>query len=326
MRAILRGRGRRDGLALLFAVCLSGIASAQALPPAEAEAASRLLASPRHGEWVRFDAGGRDEVEAWIAYPERKDKAPVVIVVHEIFGLSDWARAVADQYAAEGFIAIVPDFLSGKAPDGIGGSAALGPEGARGAIARLDPAEIMKRLEGAAAFGTSLPSAAKSFGVVGFCWGGGVSFAWATQQPRLGAAVVYYGTSPAAAALASIKAPVLGLYGGADARVNATIPAAKAEMERLGKRYETEIYEGAGHAFLRQQAGQEGANLAAARAAWPRSLRFLREALEPRTSGPAGDAAALSAAFSAADDCLDACAPEDDRAAASSSMRGSGGS
>jgi carboxymethylenebutenolidase len=256
---------------------------------------------------VTYDAGGGDKVDAWVVYPERADKAPVVVVIHEIFGLNDWARAVTDQYAAEGFIAIAPDFLSGKAADGVGGSVALGADGARAAIAKLDPAEIVRRLNGAAAYATSLPSATKVYGAVGFCWGGGISFAWATQQPELKAAVVYYGTSPATASLSSVKAPVLGLYGGADARVNATIPDAKAELDRLGVRYETEIYEGAGHAFLRQQSGQNGANLKASQAGWPRSVDFLKEALEAKSMSSVSANSALLAAFAAADDCLDAC-------------------
>ena len=303
---------RRSALVISLALLVAFSASGQSLPPAEADVASRLASSPRHGEWVRYDAGMGDMVDAWVVYPERKDKAPVVVVIHEIFGLNDWARAVADQYAAEGFIAIAPDFLSGKASDGKGGTAALGgADAARAAMGRLDPAEVLRRLDGAAAYATSLPSATKAYGAVGFCWGGAISFAWATRQPKLGAAVVYYGTSPATAALASVQAPVLGLYGGADARVNATIPEAKAELDRLGKRYESEIYDGAGHAFLRQQSGQNGANLKASQAAWPRSVSFLRENLETKGMSAVNAEDALLAAFSAADDCLDACYMEE---------------
>jgi hypothetical protein len=123
---------------------------------------------------------------------------------------------------------------------------------------------------------------------------------------------VYYGTSPAKAALAQVQAPVLGLYGGADARVNATIPDAKAELDRLGKRYETEIYEGAGHAFLRQQAGMDGANLKASQAAWPRSVRFLKDALEAKSMSSASTSPTLLAAFSSAADCADFCAMDEE--------------
>ena len=137
--------GKRPGL-LLF-VLLSTLSAtslvAQTLPAGEADALDRISKSPRHGEWARIEAGSGDALDAWVVYPERKDKAPVVIVIHEIFGLNDWARAVADQYAAEGFIAIAPDFLSGKAPDGKGGSAVLGPDAARAAI--LQQAEELAR-------------------------------------------------------------------------------------------------------------------------------------------------------------------------------------
>jgi carboxymethylenebutenolidase len=248
------------------------------LPPAEGEAAARLNSSPRHGEWVSVSAGGGDKVEAYVVYPERKDPAPVVVVIHEIFGLTEWARSVADQLAAEGFLAVAPDFLSGKGPGG-GGSASLAPDAARQLNSGLQPAEVIRRLNAAARYATQLPAATGSFGVVGFCWGGGMSFLYATEQPNLDAAVVFYGVSPAAGAPAGIRAPVLGLYGGDDARVNATIPAAESEMKRLGKRYEVEIYDGAGHAFLRRQDGRDGADLRAAEQAWPRTVRFLKNAL-----------------------------------------------
>lgn len=291
---------RRFSALAAFALLASLSLAAQTLPPQEADAPAQLLGSPRHGEWVSYDAGGGDRVRAWIVYPERADKAPVVIVIHEIFGLTDWVRGVVDRLAAEGFIALAPDLLSGKAPDGRGGSEVLGQEGARAVLATLDPAEITRRLDAAAAYATALPSATKAYGVLGFCWGGGISFNWATQQAGLKAAVVYYGTSPATAALARVAAPVLGLYGGADARVTSTVPDAKAEMDRLGLRYETAIYPGAGHAFLRQLTGQNGANLAAAQAAWPRTLAFLSEALEaggrPMGRVEGGPAALLASA------------------------------
>jgi carboxymethylenebutenolidase len=296
-------------LSLLLVGGAAGMALAQtALPPVEVDAKSRLIASPRHGEWVTVQAGGGDKVEAWVVYPERKDRAPVVIVIHEIFGLTDWARAVADQLAGEGFIAVAPDFLSGKAPDGKG-TASLTPEAARQVNASLQPEEVVRRLNAIAAYATKLPAATGQFGVVGYCWGGGMSFLYATEQPHLGAAVVYYGVSPATAALARVRAPVLGLYGGDDARVNATIPAAQEEMKRLGKRYEVELYDGAGHAFLRQQDGRDGANLRAAQKAWPRTVQFLKQALGDQTA--LAGSQAVPAAFSAADfDCICGDEPE----------------
>ncbi|MEJ2372068.1 MAG: dienelactone hydrolase family protein, partial [Gemmatimonadales bacterium] len=216
---------------------------------------------------------------AWVVYPERSDAAPVMVVIHEIFGLSDWVRGVADQLAAEGFIAIAPDLLSGKGYDG-GGTDSFSPEDVRKAIRDLDPDEVNRRLRAAAGYATALPSATARVGSVGFCWGGSTSFRFATAWDGLDAAIVYYGSSPPTESLAAIKAPVLGLYGGDDARVNATIPPARKEMDRLGKVYETEIYAGAGHGFLRQQSGRDGSNLKASEQAWARTLAFLRAELE----------------------------------------------
>jgi carboxymethylenebutenolidase len=228
---------------------------------------------------VDIDAGRGDQVRAWVVYPERSGPAPVVVVIHEIYALTDWIRSVADQLAAEGFIAIAPDLLTGKGPGG-GGSESVDRQGAVALIRGLDDAEVTRRLKAAATYATALPAAAPSVGMVGYCWGGSTSFRVATEWPDLGAAVVYYGGSPSTDALTGIQAPVLGLYGGDDARVNATIPDAQAEMDRLGKFYEVNLYEGAGHGFLRQQSGREGANMAATRAAWARTVSFFREHLE----------------------------------------------
>ncbi len=265
-------------LLLVSGVSWPGSARAQSLPPDEAGAVARLDASPRHGEWVDYDAGGADTVRAWIVYPERPDAAPVVVVIHEIYALTDWIRAVADQVAAAGFIAIAPDLLSGKGPGG-GGSESVDRQGAVALIQKLDPNEVARRLEAAAAYATSLPAATSSVGIVGFCWGGTTAFRLATEWPDLDAAVVYYGSAPHLASLAGIRAPLLGNFGGNDARVSATIPEAKSEMDRLGKTFEAVTYPGAGHGFLRQQSGQGGANLEASREAWPRTIAFLQEHL-----------------------------------------------
>jgi len=253
-------------------------ATAAQIPPGEAQARDRLNSSPRHGEWVTVK-DGQDSVKAWLVYPERRDKAPVVIVIQEIFGLTDWIRSVADQLAADGFIAIAPDLLSGKGPNG-GGTESVDRDGAVGLVRGLNQEEVFRRLNATAQFATSLPAALPSYGTVGFCWGGGISFSYAAQQPKLKAAVVYYGTSPEASALGRIQAPVLGLYGGDDARVNATVPPADTEMKRLGKRYESQMFEGAGHGFLRAQDAREGANAKAAQQAWKRTIEFFKAELK----------------------------------------------
>ncbi len=263
--------------ATLALASVPATAHAQALPADNDAAVQRLETSPRHGEWIRFDAGDGDMVEAWVVYPERSDPAPVVIVIHEIGGLSDWVRAVADQIAAEGFIAIAPDMLSGKGPGG-GGTRTFEPQAIGPAIRDLDRGEINRRLRAAGEYAMALPAVAERAGVVGYCWGGSSSWLLAVDWPDLDAAVVYYGTSPETG-YERIQAPVLGLYGEADNRVNATIPTAREALDALGKFYEANVYEGAGHGFLRTQRGQEGANLRASERAWPRTIAFLREHL-----------------------------------------------
>jgi carboxymethylenebutenolidase len=251
--------------------------SIQGLPPDAAGAPSRLSHSSRHGEWAMIHTSEGDSIRAWVVYPERSTKAPVILVVHEIFGLSSWVRSVTDQLAQDGFIAIAPDLLTMKnlpdVPDSV-----LAPL-ATAAIRTLDPARVQRQLDAVAQYGMSLPAAEKKYGIVGFCWGGGVSFAHAVHSPTLGASVVYYGTSPPTAELSAVHAPVLGLYGGSDARVDATIPPADSALKALGRTYEHVIYPGAGHGFLRQQTGMEGANMAAARAAWPATIEWFRKYL-----------------------------------------------
>jgi carboxymethylenebutenolidase len=252
-----------------------------ALPPDANRAAEAVKTSPRHGEFVDVKVpGSSTPIVTWVVYPERKEKAGVVIVIHEIFGLTDWIRGVADQLAKDGFIAVAPDLLSGKGPNG-GGSAELGQDNATKVIRTLTPEEVTNALNAVREYAIKLPAANGKSGVVGFCWGGSSSFAYATNQPALNAAVVYYGTSPQEAdAYERIKAPVLGLYGGDDARVNATIPTAEENMKKPGKRYEPHVFDGAGHGFLRQQDGKEGANMKATGQAWPLTLAFLRQHLK----------------------------------------------
>jgi carboxymethylenebutenolidase len=267
--------------ALLFLVALVASAQTTSLPAGSEDALARLETSPRHGEWADIEgpapeAGGmRDSVRAWITYPERSTKAPVVIVIHEIFGLTDWIRAVADQLAADGFIAVAPDLLTGHGPEGTG---TPGDSQAAIALVRgLDEAEVMRRLSLVADWAVALPAATQKFGSVGFCWGGGMSFTFAGRDPDLDAAVVYYGRSADAATIEKIAAPVLGLYGGADMRVNATIPDAEAAMQRLGKSFTKHVYDGAGHGFLRQP---QGANAPAAQEGWRETIAFFKKNLD----------------------------------------------
>lgn len=265
-------------LAVLCALLLSTSAFAAdppKLPPIEKDAKARLEASPRHGEWVDIAVPGSDKkMKAWVVYPERKDKAPVVIVIQEIFGLTDWIRSVADQLAAEGFIAIAPDLLSG--PAGEGTEAAGGQQAAMKLVSALKPATVTPMLNAARDYAIKLPAANGKSACIGFCWGGGTSFRYASEQPDLNAAVVYYGTPPAPAAMEKIKCPVDGHYGGKDARITATVPATEAKMKELNKIYTPHVHEGAGHGFLRQQTGSPE-NQKAADEAWPDTIKFLTE-------------------------------------------------
>jgi carboxymethylenebutenolidase len=248
------------------------------LPPSEAQAKAALEGSPRHGEYVDVKTASGTAIRTWVVYPERKDKAPVVVVIQEIFGLSDWIRGVADQLARDGFIAVAPDLISGLGPGGGGTDSVASRDDVVKLTRGLTPEETAARLAAVREYAAKIPAGNGKVGTVGFCWGGSRSFEQA-MQPGVTAAVVYYGSSPGAAGLAKVQAPVLGLYGGDDARVNATVPPAQEEMKRLSKSYEAVMYEGAGHGFLRQQEGREGANLKASQQAWPRTLAFFREKL-----------------------------------------------
>ena len=257
-----------------------------ALPPGTAAHVEKALAdSSRHGEWVDIDLADGKKLNTWVVYPERQDKAGVVLVIHDIRGMSDWIRAVGDQLAQDGFIVVVPDFLSGKGPDG-GGTKSLGKEVGQ-TIRALSEDEVVARLNAAKAYGEKLPASNGKTAVLGFCWGGTQSFGYALAQPKLDAAVVFYGSVPGATAttapddrIAKIGAPVLGLYAGNDARINATLPATITAMAKAGKTYEFHTFEGAGHGFTSRQDGADGANLSAAQHAWPLALTFLRRHLK----------------------------------------------
>jgi carboxymethylenebutenolidase len=248
------------------------------MPPGEKEAKAVLDKSPRHGEWVDVAVPGtKASLKSYIVYPERPDKAPVVIVIHEIFGESDWIRSVADQLAADGFIAIAPDLLSGHGKEG-GGTDSFGSrDDVVKAVHGLKSDEVMARLNAVRDYGLKLSAANGKLATIGFCWGGGQSFAYAAEQPKLEAAVVYYGTPLADDSLRNIQAPVMGFYGGDDARVTSTVAPTEAAMKKLGKSYIPHVFPGAGHGFLRAQDARDGANLKAAQQAWPETIAFLRE-------------------------------------------------
>jgi carboxymethylenebutenolidase len=209
--------------------------------------------SSRHREYVPLKHGDRT-VQAFVVYPEVSGKAPVVVLIHEIFGLSDWAKLMADELAAKGYIVVAPDLLSGAGPNGGGTDAFAGQDQVTKAISGLNPDQVTADLDAAADYGKKLPSANGKLYVAGFCWGGGKTFAYATHRHDIAAAFVFYGPPPPEADMKSITAPIYGFYAGNDARISSTIPAATAAMKAAGKTYDPVVYDGAGHGFMR--AGQ----------------------------------------------------------------------
>ena len=234
-----------------------GVALLAAPAFAQDWAKARLEKSSRHQEWVEVKHGDR-VVHAFLVFPEVKNKAPAIVVIHENRGLTDWVRSVADQLAEAGYIAIAPDLLSGTAPNGGKTSDFPNEDAAREGIYKLPPDQVTADLNAVADFAAKLPAANGKVAVAGFCWGGSQSFRFATDRPSLAAAFVFYGTGPDSKdALSHIESPVYGSYGGNDARVNATIPKTEEMMKEIGKRYEPVIYEGAGHGFMRSGEGPD---------------------------------------------------------------------
>jgi len=248
-----------------------------AIPPGGTEAAARLAASPRGGEWVMIRSG-QDSVRAWVVYPARRENAGVVVAVHDNRGMSDWIRSVADQLAADGFIGIAPDLLTLRMADVARvASGDSDPEAVRAVLNQVDQPTRDRLIRLAGEWGTRQQGASARYGIVGFCWGGGTVFGHAVAAPpALGAVVVYYGSTPALAQLATVQAPVLGLYGENDARINVTVPPADSVLKSMGRTFTHHTFAGAGHGFLRGQDGQAGANLEASRRAWPLTVQFFR--------------------------------------------------
>jgi len=239
----------------------------------------RLEKSPRHHEWAAVKQGNRT-VHCFLVFPEVKDKATAVLVIHENKGLTDWVRSVADQLAEAGYIAIAPDLLSGMGPNGGKTSDIKSTDEATKVLYKLDPAQVTADLDAVADHVLKLPSCNGKLTVAGFCWGGGQSFRFATHRKDLKAAFVFYGMFPhTKAELAMIQCPVYGFYGGNDARINASVPDTAKQMKAAGKTFEPVTYDGAGHGFMR--AGEEStamdANRKGRNAGWERWKMLLRK-------------------------------------------------
>ena len=289
-------------LSLLFVFAAASL-------PAQDWAKAALEKSPRHREYVPLKHGDRT-VQAFVVYPEVSHKAPVIVLIHEIFGLSDWAKEMADELAAQGYIVVAPDLLTGAGPNGGGTDAFAGQDQVTRAVSGLPADQVTADLDAAADYGKKLPSANGTLYVAGFCWGGGKSFAFATHRHDLSAAFVFYGTPPPDADLKNISAPVYGFYAGNDARITATVPATTAAMKAAGKAYDPVIYDGAGHGFMRagQAPDASDANKKAYDESFKRMVTLLAKpaaATANRLQMPARGNATPAKAAAAAADCHD---------------------
>jgi carboxymethylenebutenolidase len=249
-------------------VTLSSAAAVQAQDWARA----RLEKSPRHGEWVKVKQGQR-EVQSFLVFPEVKEKATAVVVIHEIFGLTDWVRCLADELAEAGYIAIAPNLVPGL-------KEGANFEELRKAISEVPPEQITADLNAVTKYVGGLPACNGKVVVCGFCWGGGQAFRFATNNKDIKAAYVFYGSPPNEEKdIERIACPVYGFYGERDNRINATIPQTKELMKKAGKTYEPVIYEGAGHGFMRAGEAPDAneANKKAREDAWKRWKELLKK-------------------------------------------------
>jgi carboxymethylenebutenolidase len=260
-----------------FGLSLAFLLSAALPSSAQDWAKQHLDKSPRHSEWVTIKSGGRN-IQAYVVYPEIKEKAPVVLLIHEIFGLSDWMREMTDEVAAAGYIAIAPDLLSGAGPGGGGSSSFPDQDATVKAVFGLKPEAVTADLNATADYAKKIPSTNGKLAVGGFCWGGGQSFNFATNRKDLTAAFVFYGPTPDKAALGSITAPVYGFYAGNDARITSSVPATAEAMKAAGKKYDPVTYDGAGHGFMR--AGQAPDASAENKKAWEEGFKRLTALLK----------------------------------------------
>lgn len=260
-----------------FSVLLGAVLSLTMTSGAQDWAKARIEKSPRHLEWVKVKHGTR-EVDCFVAYPEVKKKATAVIVIHEIYGLTDWVRGVTDQLAEAGYIAIAPDLLSGMAPGG-GGSPEFGAsDAARKAIGTLPPNQITADLNAVLDYVVKLPACNGKVAVAGFCWGGGQTFRFANNNNTIKAAFPFYGSAPdEEQGVAKIACPVYGFFAENDARVNTTLPPASEWMKKAKKTFEPVTYDGGGHGFMRAGEAPDASdgNKKAREAAWKRWKKLL---------------------------------------------------
>lgn len=270
---------RRPLLTVVVSACLLAGVAVGAAPPKGMPAEERLEKSPRHHEWVEITTQSGKKVRAFVVFPEVDRPTPAVIVIHENRGLNAWARSLTDQVAEAGYVAIAPDMLSGQGPDGGGTDSFENGDAARTAIYALSASQVHEALDATVKYARGLDATTDSVVVSGFCWGGGQAFDYAAQNPTIEAAFVFYGTAPDAERLKKVEAPVYGFYGGNDFRITGQVPMVSKTMKELGKKFEAEVYEGAGHGFMRsgEEASAKAADSEGRAKAWERWQKLLAE-------------------------------------------------
>jgi carboxymethylenebutenolidase len=263
---------KRNGLAAYILIASTAVLLGAAGSYALRQNRPALDDVTTHGEWV-YIKRGTDSIRAYVAYSERSSLSPAIIVIHENRGLTDWEPTVADRLAKAGYIAIAPDLLSSRF-----GMTPSNQDTARMLIGQLEPDRVTADLDAVYGYLNGQPAVQKDhIGTIGFCWGGGQSFRYATTNPNLKAAVVCYGPAPDAGALARIQAKVLGVYGENDARINAALPSVDSAMKARNKSFEYNLYPGTGHGFLKP--GRQGSDSDQVDRAWNRIIEFYRETL-----------------------------------------------
>lgn len=225
-----------------------------------------------HTEDIEYP-GGTGAVRAYLARPEGDQKLPGVVVVHENRGLNAHIEDVTRRLAEEGFLAVAPDALSP-----MGGTPEDADE-ARSLIGQLHAEPTLKDFLAAIKYLMTHPSSAGKVGTVGFCWGGRMANQMAVHSPELVAAVPFYGSQPAPEDVPKIKASLLLHYAGLDERINSGIPAFEAALKEASVDYTLHMYEGAQHAF-HNDTNPDRYHPEAARLAWERTIRFLKEKLK----------------------------------------------
>ena len=263
---------------LIYTLSVIGIL---AMPTESATSPQDLLEkSPRHHQWVDLANSSGHTISSFVVFPESKNNADIVVIIHENRGLTDWVRWVGDEIAKNGNFAICPDFLTESGPDGGRTDSFNSSDDARTAIYQLDSEQITLNLKTVVEYARGLPSTTQKVSIMGFCWGGAQTFRYATNDNSIVSAFVFYGSPPEKSAMSRINCPVYGFYGEKDQRINATIESTEIAMDTLGKIYRPVIYEGVGHAFLKRGFGDNVSRIEkrANQAAWSRLFSLLKPA------------------------------------------------